>query len=224
MAKTEQTAAEKAAAEKAAAEKAAAEKAAAEKAAAEKAAAEKAAADAENLVEVPGMTVEVGGIAVHTLDGETEYSVTLNLPRRECWRMYLKEGAEMALRKKSLNYAGVVSYPVDDEKETMVPVSFIGKDPRELSRDEIFMAKCYYGLRGIKCAEDVREARIKVYKQLCTLLELPVPENDLMKTWPELVMRRLRTPAGDTLTAQTQPIRFIPDGDTWIKKVIIEKR
>lgn len=171
---------------------------------------------------VPGMKVEVGGIAVHSVNGEVEYSVKIELPRQEDWQMYLKEAAELALRKESLAYVGVLSYPVDDEEECEVEASFIGKDPRDLTRDELFAAKCYYGLRGIKCAEDLRTARMGVYKQLCMALERPAPKNEMIKAWPELICRRVLTPAGDTLTKQTQPIKFIPDGDNWIKKVVIE--
>lgn len=175
----------------------------------------------ESTVKVPGMRVEVTGIAVHAIKGEVEYTTVLTLPRREHWRMFLEEGVTLALRKEDANYMGVISHYIDNEDEVDVDVTFIGKDPRNLNRDEIFAAKCYYGLRGIKCAEDLRAARMMVYKQLCELLSMEVPKDDLIKKWPTLTLCKLYAPSGDSMCPKNTPIKFIPDGGSiWIKKFI----
>lgn len=176
----------------------------------------------ENKRTVKGLKVRISGVYVHAIKGEVEYDIEFTLPRREDYKCYIKEAVTMELKKKDANVQGVITHYFDDEHEVDVPVTFFGKSPFDLTKDELFAAKCYYGLRGIKCDEDKRAAQIGVYRQICMALGLNVPQDESnVRQWEALALMPMRFPNGNTITRQKQPITFIDEGEYWIKKVIL---
>lgn len=160
--------------------------------------------------------VTATGTYVHATKGEVEYTTDVVIPRREGWRAYLQESVLTKLRASDANIQHVITFYVDDEKDTETDVSFLGKTPFDLTREELFAAKCYYGLRSIQCHEDKRAAQTTMYRRLCSRLGLKAPESDdNVKQWPTLKLLPLVTPEGDELRAMTFEER---DG-VWIKHV-----
>lgn len=163
---------------------------------------------------VGAMRVSVAGTYVHATRGEVDYATEVIIPRRDDWRAYLQEATLAKLRASDANIQYVITYYVDDEKETETEVSFFGKTPFDLTRDELLAAKCYYGLRAIKCFEDKRAAQTAMYKRLASRLgmEIPAGENNV-KQWQEIKLLPLVTPQGDALVKMSFEQR---DG-AWIK-------
>lgn len=166
---------------------------------------------------VAGTRVTVTGTYVHATRGEVEYTVDVVIPRREDWRAYLQEAILAKLKASDANVQYVITYYVDDDKECDVEVSFLGKTPFDLTREELFLAKCYYGLRAIKCFDEKRAAQTATYKRLAARLGMEVPDGENnIKQWPPLKLLPLVTPQGDALARMSFEER---DG-AWIKRIL----
>jgi len=173
---------------------------------------------------VQGIEVDIAGIYIDSLRKEVKYDKTLTIPRREDAKVFFQEAVLMALLAEDADVRVVAYYPAKRRpREVDVEVSFIGKTPFDLEADELFAAKCYYGLRNIRCDRNIMKAQKQVYMQICEKLELQKPTSEYTEEWPIMTLKVMRTPNGDTLVNQRDPIRFIDDGDYWTKKVAYMK-
>lgn len=167
---------------------------------------------------VNGIELDVVGEAIHSNKGASQYRVTVKIPRRENYGLYLKEAILMELRKTDLLYSGVATWNVDRIEKTTVPVSFIGKDVFDLSREECFMAKAYYGLGGFQCFDgDLRTVQKEIYRRFATFFHIDNGASEEYLKWENIVLKRMVCPQGDTVVPEELPVAFDDFGDTFRK-------
>lgn len=175
------------------------------------------AADTDAVV-VNGVELDVVGEAIHSNKGASQYRVTVKIPRRENYGLYLKEAILMELRKADLLYSGVATWNVDRIEKITVPVSFIGKDVFDLSREECFMAKAYYGLGGFQCFDgDLRTVQKEIYRRFATFFHIDNGASEEYLKWENIVLKRMVCPQGDTVIPEELPVAFDDFGDTFRK-------
>lgn len=167
---------------------------------------------------VNGVELDVVGEAIHSNKGASQYRVTVKIPRRENYGLYLKEAILMELRKADLLYSGVATWNVDRIEKITVPVSFIGKDVFDLSREECFMAKAYYGLGGFQCFDgDLRTVQKEIYRRFATFFHIDNGASEEYLKWENIVLKRMVCPQGDTVIPEELPVAFDDFGDTFRK-------
>lgn len=167
---------------------------------------------------VDGVCIEVVGEAVHSNRGSEQYRVSVNIPRRENSGLYLREAILMELRKKDLLYSGVATWNVESVTEVSVPVSFIGKNIFDLSRDECFAVKAYYGLGGFTCHDgDLRTAQKEIYRRFAKFFGINNGKTEEYLKWQPIVLKRMACPEGDTVLPKDLPVAFENGGDVFIK-------
>lgn len=169
-------------------------------------------------VEVDGVCIEVVGEAVHSNKGSQQYRVSVTIPRRENSGLYLREAILMELRKTDLLFAGVATWNVESVAEVSVPVSFIGKNIFDLSRDECFAVKAYYGLGGFTCHDgDLRTAQKEIYRRFAKFFDINNGKTEEYLKWQPIVLKRMACPQGDTVLPKDLPVAFENGGDVFIK-------
>lgn len=167
---------------------------------------------------VDGIELDVVGEAIHSNKGASQYRVTVKIPRRENYGLYLKEAILMELRKADLLYSGVATWNVDRIEKTTVSISFIGKDVFDLSREECFMAKAYYGLGGFQCFDgDLRTVQKEIYRRFATFFHIDNGASEEYLKWENIVLKRMVCPQGDTVIPEELPVAFDDFGDTFRK-------
>ena len=173
---------------------------------------------AAGAVVVDGVELDVVGEAIHSNKGASQYRVTVKIPRRENYGLYLKEAILMELRKADLLYSGVATWNVDKIEKITVPVSFIGKAVFDLSREECFMAKAYYGLGGFQCFDgDLRTVQKEIYRRFATFFHIDNGASEEYLKWENIVLKRMVCPQGDTVIPEELPVAFDNFGDTFRK-------
>jgi len=172
--------------------------------------------DDANVVE--GMCLDVVGEAMHSNTGATQYRVTVKIPRRENYGLYLKEAVLMELRKTDLLYSGIVTWNLEKIEKCSVPVSFIGKDVFDLSRDECYLAKAYYGLGGFQCFDgDLRTVQKEIYRRFAKFFGIDNGATEEYLKWQQITLKQMVCPQGDTVLPAELPVAFDDLGDVFRK-------
>ena len=167
---------------------------------------------------VDGIELDVVGEAIHSNKGASQYRVTVKIPRRENYGLYLKEAILMELRKADLLYSGVATWNVDRIEKTTVSISFIGKGVFDLSREECFMANAYYGLGGFQCFDgDLRTVQKEIYRRFAAFFHIDNGASEEYLKWENIVLKRMVCPQGDTVIPDELPVAFDDFGDTFRK-------
>lgn len=167
---------------------------------------------------VSGVAIDVVGEAVHSNKGPQQYRKTIKIPRREDYQLYLREAILMDLRKDDLLFAGVTTWNVDKIEEIDVPVTFIGKKIFDLSRDECFAVKAYYGLGGFTCHDgDLRTLQKEIYRRFAKFFNIDNGATDEYLKWEPIVLKRMVCPEGDTVLPAELPVAFDDFGDSFRK-------
>ena len=169
-------------------------------------------------VSVDGVCVEVVGEAVHNNKGVQQYHVSVKIPRRENSGLYLREAILMQLRKEDLLYSGVLTWNTESVSHAEVPVTFIGKNIFDLSRDECFAAKAYYGLGGFACHDgDLRTLQKEIYRRFAKFFNIDNGKSEEYLKWEPIVLKRMVCPQGDTVLPVDLPVAFDDFGDSFRK-------
>lgn len=172
----------------------------------------------EDGVEVEGVEVEVVGEAVHSNNGSQQYRVSVKIPRRVNYSLYLREAILMNLHKTDLLYTGVVTWNIDKLDISPVEVTFIGKNVFDLSRDECFAVKAYYGLGGFQCFDgDLRTVQKEVYRRFAQFFGINNGASEEYLKWKPIILKRMACPQGDTVIPQELPVAFDDLGDCFRK-------
>lgn len=169
-------------------------------------------------VTVEGVWIDVVGEAIHSNKGSSQYRVSVQIPRREDYQLYLRESILMKLREEDLLFAGVTTWNTDKIENVEVPVSFIGKNVFDLSRAECFAVKAYYGLGGFVCHDgDLRTVQKEIYRRFATFFNINNGGSDEYLKWQPIVLKRMICPEGDTVLPAELPVAIDNYGDSFRK-------
>ena len=172
----------------------------------------------KNEISVEGVCIDVVGEAVHSNKGSSQYKVSVNIPRREDYQLYLREAILMKLREEDLLFAGVSTWNTDKIENIEVPVSFIGKNIFDLSRAECFAVKAYYGLGGFTCHDgDLRTVQREIYRRFAQFFNINNGASDEYLKWQPIVLKKMICPDGDTVLPAELPVAFDDFGDSFRK-------
>ena len=167
---------------------------------------------------VDGVCIDVVGEAIHSNKGSSQYRVSVNIPRREDYQLYLREAILMKLREEDLLFAGVTTWNTDKIENIEVPVSFIGKNVFDLSRAECFAVKAYYGLGGFTCHDgDLRTVQREIYRRFAQFFNINNGASDEYLKWQPIVLKKMVCPDGDTVLPAELPVAFDDFGDSFRK-------
>lgn len=173
---------------------------------------------AADTTDVDGVEIVVVGEAIHSNKGSQQYNVTVKIPRRENSGLYLREAILMELRKTDLLFAGVASWNTDSVQLVSVPVTFIGKNVFDLSRDECFAVKAYYGLGGFTCHDgDLRTVQKEIYRRFAKFFKIDNGNSEEYLKWQPITLKRMVCPQGDTVLPTDLPVAFDDFGDSFRK-------
>lgn len=165
-----------------------------------------------------GTKITVVGEAIHSKDGSAQYRTTVVIPRTENYSLYLREAILMKLRQEDLLYVGVVTWNVDKIEKTDAPITFVGKNIFDLSRDECFAAKAYYGLGGFTCYDgDLRTVQKEIYRRFAKWFGIDNGTVTECLEWEPIVLKAYKAPKGDTVLPAELPVAFDDAGDVFIK-------
>lgn len=167
---------------------------------------------------VEGVQIDVVGEAIHSNKGSSQYRVSVKIPRREDYQLYLREAILMNLRQDDLLFAGVTTWNTDKIENVEVPVSFIGKNIFDLSRDECFAVKAYYGLGGFACHDgDLRTVQKEIYRRFAHFFNINNGASEEYLKWQPITLKRVACPEGDTVLPSELPVAFDDLGDCFRK-------
>lgn len=167
---------------------------------------------------VDGVQIDVVGEAIHSNKGSSQYRVSVKIPRREDYQVYLREAILMKLREEDLLFAGVTTWNQDKIENVEVPVSFLGKNVFDLSRAECFAAKAYYGLGGFACHDgDLRTVQKEIYRRFATFFNINNGASEEYLKWQPITLKRMVCPQGDTVLPTELPVAFDDFGDSFRK-------
>lgn len=174
---------------------------------------------------VEGVRITVVGEAVHSSEGIKQYRVTVDVPRRENFGLYTKESILTELKKTDLLFNGIITHNIDSVERIDVPVTFIGKNVFDLTRNECAFAKAYYGLGGFKCYDgDLRTVQREIYRRFARFFHI---NNGTIKEylkWQPIVLKKMITPYGDTVLPEKDPVAFDDLGDCFRKTFRAEEK
>lgn len=167
---------------------------------------------------VDGVQIDVVGEAIHSNKGSSQYRVSVKIPRREDYQVYLREAILMKLREEDLLFAGVTTWNQDKIENVEVPVSFLGKNVFDLSRAECFAVKAYYGLGGFTCHDgDLRTVQKEIYRRFATFFNINNGASEEYLKWQAITLKRMVCPQGDTVLPTELPVAFDDFGDSFRK-------
>ena len=146
-------------------------------------------------IKIPAIKITVSGqIVGRDNRGESYEFNDIVLPQCENVMSYMKQAVLLRFKKDGRIVAleDIITYYLDDEQETEMDATFMGKDVLTFTEDEVLAAKIYYKLKSVVINQGIRQARVSLYKACCRVMNRPEPEetDTQIAKWPRFKLSK----------------------------------
>nr|DAO76767.1 MAG TPA: hypothetical protein [Microviridae sp.] len=144
---------------------------------------------------IPAVKITVSGQIVGRDNKAESYEFDdIVLPQCENVLSYMKQAVLLRFKKdgQAVALEDIITYYLDDEQETEMDATFIGKDILQFTEDEVLAAKIYYKLKSVVINQGIRQARVSLYKACCRVMGRLEPDdtNTQIAKWPRFKLSK----------------------------------
>lgn len=150
---------------------------------------------AAKTVKIPAIKIAVSGqIVGHGNKAESYEFDDIIVPECENVMSYMKQAVLLRFKKdgRIIPLEDIITYYLDNEEETEMDATFIGKDVLQFTEDEVLAAKIYYKLKSVVINQGIRQARVSLYRACCRVMGRPEPDdtNTQIAKWPRFKLSK----------------------------------
>ncbi len=151
--------------------------------------------DTPDTKKIPAVKITVSGQIVGRDNKAESYEFDdIVLPQCENVLSYMKQAVLLRFKKDGQTVAleDIITYYLDDEQETEMDATFIGKDILQFTEDEVLAAKIYYKLKSVVINQGIRQARVSLYRACCRVMGRPEPDDTdtQIAKWPRFKLSK----------------------------------
>lgn len=150
---------------------------------------------AAKTVKIPAIKIAVSGQIVGRDNKAESYEFDdIIVPECENVMSYMKQAVLLRFKKdgRIIPLEDIITYYLDNEEETEMDATFIGKDVLQFTEDEVLAAKIYYKLKSVVINQGIRQARVSLYRACCRVMGRPEPDDTdtQIAKWPRFKLSK----------------------------------